>query len=193
MAKLDRTLGLTEVIFFGTGSILGAGIYAIIGKVAGVGGNMIWASFLIASFTALMTAFSYAELSSIFPKAGAEYVYVKEAMNKKVAFILGLLISINGIVSGAAVSIAFAGYFSHLWDINLFIAASGIILFVWIVNTIGIRQSSVVNIIFTIIEFSGLLLVIYVAIPYLGKVNYFEMPPGGINHILLGAALSYFA
>lgn len=193
MGKLRRTLGLAEVIFFGTGSILGAGIYAIIGKVAGFSGNMLWLSFAIASLTALMSAFSYAELSSMFPRSGAEYVYVKNAFNKKMALAIALIISINGIVSGATVSIAFAGYFSQLLDINLFLAALGIICFVWLVNVAGIRQSSVINIIFTVIEFCGLVLVIYVAIPYLGKVNYFEMPPGGFNHVLLGAALSYFA
>lgn len=193
MAELKRTLGLTEAVFFGTGSILGAGIYAIVGKVAGFSGNMIWLSFSIAALTALMSAFSYAELSSMFPRAGGEYVYAKNAFNQKMAVILGLIISINGIVSGATVSIGFAGYFSQLLEINLFIAALGIIGLVWLVNVSGIRQSSTVNIIFTIIEFCGLLLVIYAAYPHLGKVNYFEVPPGGFNHILLGAALSYFA
>jgi len=193
MSKLKRTLGLTEAVFFGTGSILGAGIYAIVGKVAGFSGNMIWLSFAIASLTALMSAFSYAELSSMFPSAGGEYVYAKNAFNKKMAVTLGLIISINGIISGATVSIGFAGYFSQLLEINLFIAALGVIALVWLVNVSGIRQSSVINIIFTIIEFAGLVLVVYTAIPYLGKVNYFEMPPGGFNHILLGAALSYFA
>src|SRR5690606_26878768 len=106
---------------------------------------------------------------------------------------IGLIISINGIISGATVSIGFAGYFSQLLDIHLFLAALGVICFVWLVNMSGIRQSSVVNIIFTLIEFGGLVLVVYAAYPYLGKVNYLEAPPGGFNHILLGAALSYFA
>lgn len=109
------------------------------------------------------------------------------------ALALGLIISVNGIISGATVSIGFAGYFSQLLEINLFIASLGIIAFVWLVNVSGIRQSSLINIIFTIIEFGGLVLVVYTAIPYLGKVNYLEMPPGGFNHLLLGAALSYFA
>jgi amino acid transporter len=93
MAKLKRTLGLTEATFFGVGSILGAGIYALIGKVAGVGGNMIWLSFAIASVTALMSAFSYAELSSMYPRAAAEYHYVKNAFSQKMGLWLGLVIS----------------------------------------------------------------------------------------------------
>ena len=193
MAQLKRTLGLAECIFFGTGSILGAGIYAIVGKVAGFSGNMVWLSFLIASFTALMTAFSYAELSSMYPKSGGEYVYVKEAFNEKIGAIIGIIISINGMVSGATVSIAFAGYFSELLDVNMRIASVGIIGLVWLVNVTGIRQSSVVNIIFTLIEMSGLALVIYVALPYFGEADYFELPPEGFNHVLLASALSFFA
>lgn len=193
MGGLKRTLGLGEVVFFGAGSIMGAGIYSIIGKVAGFGGNMIWLSFGIAALTALMSAFSYAELSSMFPKSGGEYEYVKNAMNRKMALVIGLIISVNGMVSGATVSLGFAGYFSQLWDVQLVFAAFGVIIFVWLVNILGIRQSSIINIIFTIIEVTGLILVIYVAIPFIGKVDIFEMPPGGMNHILLGAALSYFA
>ena len=193
MAGLKRTLGLAEVVFFGAGSILGAGIYSIIGKVAGYGGNMIWLSFAIASVTALMSAFSYAELSSMFPRAGGEYEYVKNAINRKTGLIIGLVISLNGVVSGATVSLAFAGYLSQLWQLPLILAAIGIIVFVWIVNTVGIRQSSVLNIVFTLIELSGLLLVVYVSIPFIGEVDYFQIPDGGVNNILLAAALSYFA
>lgn len=193
MAQLKRTLGLAECIFFGTGSILGAGIYAIVGKVAGFSGNMVWLSFLIASFTAMMTAFSYAELSSMHPKSGGEYVYVKEAFNKKLGAAIGLIISVNGMVSGATVSLGFAGYFSKLLPVELRIPALGIIGLVLLVNISGIRQSSVVNIIFTLIEMSGLALVIYVGAPYLGEVDYFELPPEGVNHLLLASALSFFA
>ena len=60
---------------YGIGLILGAGIYLIIGDVAGIAGNAMWISFIVAAFIALMTGFSYAELSSIFPKSAAEYVY----------------------------------------------------------------------------------------------------------------------
>ena len=102
MAVLKRTLGLTECVFFGVGSILGAGIYTLIGNVAGLSGNFIWLSFLIAAVSALFTAFSYAELSAAFPKAGGEYEYAKKAFGKKTGIFLGLTISLNGIISGAS-------------------------------------------------------------------------------------------
>ncbi len=193
MTELKRTLGLVECIFFGVGSILGAGIYALVGKVAGASGNLIWLSFLMASFTALLTAFSYAELSSAFPKAGGEYEYAKHAFGQKIGFILGAIISINGIISGATVSLGFAGYLSGLTGMNLIVAAQLVIILVFSVNAYGIRESSFVNIVFTILEASGLLLVIYCAIPYIGKVNYFELPPNGIGGVFTASALAFYA
>ncbi|HEY0030336.1 MAG TPA: amino acid permease [Bacteroidia bacterium] len=193
MAELKRTLGLAECIFFGVGSILGAGIYTLIGKVAGLSGNFIWLSFLIASVSALFTAFSYAELSAAFPNAGGEYMYAKKAFGKKTGVFLGLTISLNGIVSGATVAVGFAGYLATLLGVHALIGSLGIIALIFAVNCSGIRQSSVVNVIFTLIEAGGLFLVIYSAFPSIGEVNYMELPPGGNNGVLAASALAFFA
>ena len=193
MAKLKRTLGLSECIFFGVGSILGAGIYTLIGKVAGLSGNFIWLSFLIASVSALFTAFSYAELSAAFPKAGGEYVYAKKAFGKKTGIFLGITISLNGIISGATVAIGFAGYLSGLIGMSLLLASLAIIILIFIVNVSGIRQSSTLNIIFTIIEAAGLLFVIFAAFSSIGSINYLQLPPEGYNGILAASALAFFA
>jgi APA family basic amino acid/polyamine antiporter len=193
MAELKRTLGLAECIFFGVGSILGAGIYTLIGKVAGLSGNFIWLSFLVASFSALCTAFSYAELSAAFPKSGGEYIYAKKAFGKKTGVFLGILISLNGIISGATVAIGFGGYLTGLVGIGLLIGSLGIIVLVFLVNVSGIRQSSIMNIIFTLIEAGGLLFVIYAAFPSIGTVDYVALPPQGFNGILAASALAFFA
>jgi len=193
MAGLKRTLGLAECIFFGVGSILGAGIYTLIGKVAGLSGNFIWLSFGMAATTALFTAFSYAELSAAFPKAGGEYEYTKRAFGKRTGVFLGMVISLNGIISGATVAVGFAGYLTGLIGTAMLLGALGIIGLVFVVNVSGIRQSSVVNIIFTLIEVSGLFFVIYAAFPSIGQVDYVEMPLGGVNSILAASALAFFA
>jgi basic amino acid/polyamine antiporter, APA family len=193
MSRLRRTLGLTECVFFGVGSILGAGIYSLIGKVAGLSGNMVWLSFLIASVSALLTAFSYAELSSAFPGAGAEYIYARKAFGKKTGVFLGGMISLNGIISGAAVATGFAGYLSGLIGINLLAGSFSIIILLFLLNVSGIRESSTVNIIFTIIEAGGLLFVIFSVIPKLGEVDLLELPPSGNAGILEASALAFFA
>lgn len=193
MTELKRSLGLAECIFFGVGSILGAGIYTLIGKVAGLSGNFIWLSFLIASVSAIATAFSYAELSAAYPKSGGEYVYAKKAFGKTAGLILGIIISLNGIVGGATVSVGFAGYLSTLLDISTVIGSLGIIALLYLVNVSGIRKSSAVNILFTCIEGLGLLYIIYIAFPEIGTVNFTEMPRGGTNDIFAAAALAFFA
>jgi APA family basic amino acid/polyamine antiporter len=193
MAELKRTLGLGQCIFFGVGSILGAGIYTIVGKVAGWSGNMIWLSFILASVTALFTVFSYAELSAAFPRTGGEYEYAKKAFGKKMGIILGFIISLNGIISGATVSVGFAGYFTELIPLSTVLAAIGIIVIIFLINISGIRQSSTINVIFTIIEAGGLAFVIISAAGSIGKVDYMEMPERGMNGFFTGAALAFYA
>ena len=193
MAELKRSLGLGECIFYGVGSILGAGIYTLIGKTAGIAGNMTWLAFLIASVCALLTAFSYAELSAAFPKAGGEFEYAKQAFGKKTGITLGMVITLNGIVTGAAVAVGFAGYFNDLTNTSLGFVPFAIIALIFLINSAGIKHSSVVNIIFTLIEAGGLLFIIFSAVPDIGKVNYTELPPEGINGILTASALAFFA
>lgn len=191
--KLKRVLGLGECVFFGVGVILGAGIYTVIGQAAAFGGNMLWLSFTFASLTALMTAFSYAELSAAFPRAGGEYVYADKAVGRKIARLVGIAIAINGAVSGGAIAIGFAGYFTRLFDIAQWIASAGIIAFIFLINALGVRKSSVANIIATIIEVGGLLFVIYTALPQFGEADYFQLPEGGVNSMLVASALCFYA
>lgn len=84
--KLKRELGLLEAMLCGIGLILGAGIYALIGKVAGLAGNAIWISFLLSAIVAAFTCLSYGELSSMFPKAGAICAYKKGIWKKNWLF-----------------------------------------------------------------------------------------------------------
>lgn len=193
MSELKRTLNLVEVVFFAAGVILGAGIYTVIGKAAGQGGNMLWLSFVIAAVIALFSLFAYAELVSMFPESGGEFSFVKHAVNLKWAFVVGTMVTLSGIVSSATISIGFAGYLSELVDVPKRLAAIGIIGFILGVNVLGIRQSSAFNIVFTLLEAAGLGFVIWSAAPAVGEVDLMEAPPGGTVGILTGAALCFFA
>jgi basic amino acid/polyamine antiporter, APA family len=193
MAELKRTLNLTEVVFFASGVILGAGIYTVIGKAAGHAGNMLWASFLIAAVTAILSIFSYAELSALYPKSGGEYYYVKESIGQKLANVVGVMVAFGGIVGAATIALGFAGYLSGLLNVNTLLAALGVIGLILLINISGVKNSSGFNIIFTLIETGGLIFVIYSAAPQIGKINYLEIPPEGIVGLLSAAALSFFA
>jgi APA family basic amino acid/polyamine antiporter len=161
--SLNRTLGLTMLTFYGTGMILGAGVYSIIGQAAGKAGDSLWQGFVIAAMAAFLTALSYAELAAMYPKAGGEYVYLRHAFSghRGIAVSTGILVTIAGSASAATVAMAFASYLNYFIELAPFWVASGLLVFFSGINLIGIKQSSWVNAVFTLIEISGLILFIW--------------------------------
>src|SRR5688572_16791410 len=116
---LRRTLGLPSLTFYAVGMILGAGIYTVVGAAAGVAGAALWISFALGAVVALLTGLSYAELATMFPKAGAEYVYLHEALPgwRWLGVIVGILLILSGVATASTVSLAFGGYLRELVDV----------------------------------------------------------------------------
>ncbi|MFA5381760.1 MAG: amino acid permease [Candidatus Micrarchaeia archaeon] len=194
MVELKRALGFWELTLTGIGIILGAGIYVLIGEAAGVAGNTVWLSFLIAAGVAALSGLSYAELASLFPKAGAEFVFTEKAFNKRLAFVIGWLLLISPIISVAAVSLGFAGYFNAFFNTPIILTAVGSLAVLSIILFYGIKESAWFAIICSIVEILGLIAVVFLAIPYLGSVDYFEFPAEfGMAGVFSAAALIFFA
>ncbi len=160
---LKRSLGLTMLTFYGTGMILGAGIYSIIGQAAGKAGYGLWQGFVLAAVGALLTALSYAELATMFPKAGGEYVYLRNAFSNRrwLAGTTGIIMTFAGCASAATVALAFASYLQHFVVLPHLLVAGGLLVFFTGINVVGIKQSSWVNAVFTTIEGFGLLLFVW--------------------------------
>jgi len=193
MPRLKREVGLIGILSAGIGVILGAGIYALIGKAAIFSGNMLWLSFLIASIVAMFTGLSYAELSSKFPKAGGEFVYVSRIINKKLANLVGFALILVGVFSCATLCIAFGGYLKSMLNTPIILFGILLILFIALINYIGIKFSIKFNIIATIIEVAGLIIIIVLGIKYFGTVNYIETPETGIIGIFTAIGIIFFA
>lgn len=191
MAELERSLSLWQLTLMSVGIILGAGIYVIIGEAVGLSGNFIWLSFIISASVAMLTAFSYAELSSRFPKAGAEYVYVENSFGDIMAWIVAWLLLAGSVVGGATVAMGFAQYFSALFNTPVFHVALVLLFIIGLILVIGVRQTSKITILFTAIEIIGLLIVILIGIPYIGSINYFEAAHG-FKGIIEAGALIFF-
>jgi APA family basic amino acid/polyamine antiporter len=189
---LKRELGLFEVTLSGIGIILGAGIYALIGKGAALAGNALWLSFAISAVIAVFTGLSYAELSAMFPKAGAEFEYVNHAFGVRAAFVIGWLIIFSGLIGASTVALGFAGYASALTGISPSLLSVGLIIALSLLLTRGVRLSAIFAVLFTLVEVGGLILIILLGIPSLGKVDYLEMPLG-IPGVLTAASLVFFA
>ena len=159
---LSRSLSLTQLIFYGVGTIVGAGIYTIIGSAAGLAGTALWVSMLCAGAAAFLTALSYGELVSMLPKAGAEYQFLKAAFPKAplVSFLAGFLIALNAAATSATVSLAFAGYLKVFLELPAPLIALALLSLCTAINIVGLRQSTWVSISMIVIEVGGLLLLI---------------------------------
>lgn len=172
--KLKKALGLVPLTFYGVGTIVGAGIYAIVGVAAGEAGENMWIAFVLATIAASFSALSYAEMSSTFPKAGAEYVFLRNAFSKKkvISFLTGFFITIHGAATFATVVLAFAGYFMRFFDISQILVAYILLVVVTLFNVSGIKKSSFVNITLTSAQILGLIMLVVAGVtsPDFGKV-----------------------
>ncbi len=172
------TLGLFDSTMIVAGSMIGSGIFIVSANITQNVGSAGWlvAVWLITGFMTITAALSYGELSAMFPKAGGQYVYLKEAYNPLAAFLYGWsLFAVIQTATIAAVAVAFAkfaGYFFPALDIKdeniLFnlgrfaiypaqIVAIVMIIFLTYINTKGIRQGKIIQTIFTVIKIVSLL------------------------------------
>lgn len=200
--KLRRSIGPFQLTLYGLGSMLGSGIYGLIGQAAGQTGNAVWLAFLVAMVAALLTALSYASLGARYPRAGGAAYIAERAFNMPLlSFVVGLAVVCSGLTSIATQSQVFAlnlGAMLGLTALPVWAIAIGFLLIVTGLVLRGIRESMWVNVVCTLIEAAGLLLVIAVGIPYWGSVNLLETPslPGGDALFVLviqGAVLTFFA
>lgn len=162
-AGLKRALSLPLITFYGLGTILGAGIYVLVGKVAGVAGMYAPLAFLVAAVVAALTAFTYAELAARYPFSGAEAVYVQEGLGRReLSTLVGLLIVFSGLVSSATLVNGFRGY------LRVFVQGPEILITVVVVLVLfglalwGILESVLVAAAATVIEIAGLVMIIAV-------------------------------
>ena len=103
--RLHRAITPGLLLFFIVGDILGGGIYALVGEVAGETGGAIWAAFLLALVMAAFTAGSYAELVSKYPRAGGAGLYVHRAFKRPfLSFLVAFAVVVSGITSASALA-----------------------------------------------------------------------------------------
>ncbi len=163
-ASLSRTLSLPVLTLYGLGTIIGAGIYVLIGKIVGTAAIYAPAAFLLAGIIAAFTAFSYAELATRFPKSAAAAVYVDEAWRiKRLSSLVGWIIIITGTVSAAAMANGLVGYVQIFFDLPRELIIGSITLFLMLIALWGIRESAMMIVTITLLEIGGLIFVLFIA------------------------------
>lgn len=199
-SRLKKGMGGFLLFAFILGDVLGAGVYALSGRLAGEAGGMTWAPIIVALLMALLTAGSYAEMVTKYPRAGGAAVFAQRAYKSPVvAFLVGYCMLSAGIVSVGALAIAFTGdYLSSIVPVAVPIAAPIFLAVLALVNLRGIKESVRTNLVMTIIETSGLVLVLVVVAMAMGDgmgdtSRLMETPDGvGTAGAVLGAALLAF-
>jgi basic amino acid/polyamine antiporter, APA family len=189
---LSRRLGLWATTLAGIGTILGIGIYVLIGIAAREAGNAVWLSFLIAAIVAAFTGISYARLSQLRQKNAPEFQYMSMAFGNTTGFLTGWLILWATVISLAAVAHGFAGYMDRIAGLPHLAVAIGLVIFCSFVVFIGIGQSIILSGVLTVLAAAGLILIIGIGIPSFGQVSLLEMPEG-ISGVIGAAPLVFFA
>jgi APA family basic amino acid/polyamine antiporter len=207
--ELKRVMGPGLLLLFVVGDILGTGVYALTGKVAGEVGGAVWLPFLCAFVVALLTATSYLELVTKYPKAGGAAVYTHKAFGIHfLTFLLTFAVMCSGLTSASSASKAFAANFFSAADIDpergslLMITALGFMTLIALVNLRGVGESVKANVVLTCVELSGLLIVIGIGAWALAggdgdtsRLTEFNVPSGEspFGAVTAATALAFFA
>jgi amino acid transporter len=199
-SRLRKGITPALLFLFILGDVLGARVYALVGVLAEEAGGMMWAPLLLAMAMALLTASSYAELVTKYPKAGGAAVFARRAFGRPViSFLVGFSMLAAGVTSAAGLAIAFSGdYLSTFVDVPTALAAPVFLVLLALLNARGIKESVRSNVVMTVIEVSGLVLVVVLGAVAVGggqgsPGRLTELPDGvGLGAAVLGGALIAF-
>lgn len=217
--SLKRVLGPFNLVAFGVGVIIGAGLFSITGSVAAMyAGPAITLSFAIAALGCCFAGLCYAEFASMIPVAGSAYTYSYATMGELIAWIVGWDLVLEYTVAATTVSISWSRYFVVLlqgigidippelaacpWDggiINLPAAFIVMVMSMFLIR--GIEGSSFVNGIIVFLKVSVIVVFVLLGWKYIRTENYIPYIPQntgvlgefGFSGVLRGAAIVFFA
>ncbi|WP_249151164.1 APC family permease [Bradyrhizobium sp. JYMT SZCCT0180] len=206
--SLHRVMGPWLLLLFIVGDILGTGIYALTGQVAKQVGGVVWLPFVVAFVVALVTAFSYLELVTKYPKAAGAALYTHKAFGIHfITFIVAFAVMCSGITSASTASRAFAANMSHAMGLGLTgfgITVTGLAFMAVVaaVNFRGVGESVKANVVLTCVELTGLLIIIVIGLWAIGlgqgdvsRVMQFRTTPDGgmFWPVIAATTLAFFA
>ncbi len=190
------------LLLFVVGDMLGGGIYTLVGKVGGEVGGAIWAAFALAFVLAGLTACSYAELVSKYPRAAGAALYTNKAFHRPFfTFMVAFAVMASGITSASTLARGFAGdALAEFVDVRVIPVAIAFLIVVALINMRGIAESVRVNALLTLVEIGGLLLIIAIGVAALGDGSAdfgrnleFKEGISPFFAILSGAGLAFYA
>ena len=198
--ELRRSLSMLQVVLYGLGTTIGAGIYLLIGEVAKLSGMAAPAAFLLSSLLAAFTALSFGELVSRLPQSAGQAAYVREGFGRRdLATAVGLLSATAGCISAAAMANGFAGYVAELTHLPPAICIAGFVVLLAAVALWGVSESVTAAGLITLVEVGGLVAIIGVAGDSLSQLpeRWGELlpvsDPAAWRGVSLASLLSFYA
>lgn len=199
---LKRTITGRLLFFYVLGDVLGSGIYVLIGAVAAAVGGAFWIAFLIGITVATLTGLAYAELVTKYPRAAGASLYANRAFGSPaLTFFVTVAMLSSSFAASGSLAAGFSGYFAEVWDgPPALLISLAFIALLTVVNFIGITESVVANVAMTIVEVTGLVIVMIVGITVIaqgdadfGVLGQFDTSGSPILAIVSGVALGFFA
>ena len=196
---LRRTITLPLLVLYGLGVIVGAGIFALIGEILSVSGDHAPLAFVLAGLIACSTGITYALLVRVFPRAGGEAVYVNRGLGSFWGRMVGYGVAATGIISSAAIALAFAGYVHTVINMPEPVLAILVVTILTGIACLGVKESVWFAVIVTILEFGTLTAVAIFGLPLLSdfaSVAQSFAPPADITvlaGVLSGSVIAFFA
>ncbi|MFE3105044.1 amino acid permease [Nocardia tengchongensis] len=210
-SALRRSMGMIPLIALSVGATLGTGIFVVLGEAAPLAGPAVVVSFVIAALAALFSALSYAELASAVPVSGSAYSYTYATLGELVAWVCGWCLLLEYGVSVAAVAVGWGAYLNEFlgstigWRIPDVLAqppgeggvinlpAAIVVLLATAVLLGGIRESSRVTTVTTVIKIAVLVFFVAVAVTAFNSSNLHPFAPEGISGIGAAASMVFFS
>ena len=197
-----KTISLSLLTFYGLGTIVGGGIYALLGKVAGEAGMSMPISFAVAGLIALLSACSFSELSTRYPVSAGESFYVLKGFNNQpLSIVVGFLVIVTGIVSAATLVVATAHFLNDTLSLPFTFIIGILVTGMALIAMWGISQSARLIMVITIIEVSALVYICVVNGSVLQELNtrWVEIIPTDTMNsfywtgLLAGSFLAFYA
>jgi amino acid transporter len=162
-SNLERSMGLSGLIFYGVGTILGAGIFVVIGEVIGQAGVLSPLAYLIAATVAVTSAMTFSEIAARIPSAGGAIDYMEEAFGRGLlATSVGWVLVLANIVSGATITTGFVAYLGAYVDIPGWAATLGLVALLVAIAGIGMKQSAWFMTVTTVVGLATLALIVWI-------------------------------
>jgi amino acid transporter len=194
--KENKAFGLWSAVFLGIGSMVGAGIFIVIGQAGAIAGNLVWMSFIFGGFAALLSGYSLSKLAIRYPSRGGIVEYLVQCFGEGVfSGSMGVLFYFSQLIAIAAVAKSFGAYFQTLIGVQNIdnMIAIGIVSIFVIINLLGPSLVAKSENIIVAIKLTILLIFTTISLFYVNPqlLSSGHMPP--INNMLFAIGFTFFA